>query len=175
MRRIDLLSLAIALGLLSGCATRQQLDRSLRVGEKPVKRPAAQQVPVHGFSVAITSRVPLRDSEGELLAVEPDQLWLATGKGVVAVSLQPIERVRIEIYPSDALVLTAWSLGGLLSTASHGFFLFVTAPLWLAVGTGVTISAYASNKLDVKPGEFDKLYQYARFPAGLPPGFVPAK
>jgi hypothetical protein len=173
VKRRRLIAVGLVWVALFGCATNnRRLDRSARMGEPAKVRPDVSAVPVRGFPVVVTSKVPALCVEGELLAVGTDRLYLATEKGLVGVPMRTILHVRLELYPSNALAMAAWSAGGFLSTASHGFFLLLTAPVWLVVGTAVTVHAYAANKRDIEPAEFDKLYQYARFPAGLPPGFV---
>lgn len=162
----------LVLGVLWGCAPTTRLDRSTIPGGDPEDGVSLSQVPARGFFVDVDNEDPFSDAEGELLAVEQDNLMLLTEDGAVAMPLRRVKRVRIELYPSDALVLAAWSVGGILSTVSHGFFLILTAPAWLILGGGLTIHSATTNKLDVEPGQFDKLYQFARFPAGLPSGYV---
>jgi hypothetical protein len=72
--------------------------------------------------------------------------------------------------------MSIWLGLGTLTTASHGLLATITAPAWAAGGVPALIHAALTNDLKVKPAAYGYLYQYARFPGGIPPHWrVPAR
>jgi hypothetical protein len=64
---------------------------------------------------------------------------------------------------------------GSVTTISHGFFLILTLPMWAGTGTIASVGASESNNLIVPLEDVDALFQFARFPQGMPPSFVQPK
>lgn len=117
---------------------------------------------------------------GELLAVEERALVLESRRGLQRIPLADIRSVSLSWYEASNAGVLGWNVLGTLSTLSHGFFLIFTAPLlWMVPGT---VNARGQSKqghesFDVSladPAVVQELVPYARFPAGLPPGFEPA-
>ena len=77
----------------------------------------------------------------------------------------------VRVYSNQGWVTLAWTVAGGLSTISHGFFLIVTAPAWAAVGGTVTAIEFSKGKVRAVPREGLRLHEFARFPAGMPPGW----
>jgi len=68
-------------------------------------------------------------------------------------------------------------LAGSLSTASHGVYLLFTLPIWLITTAGASYAHSAAGYVRAdyqKPlaAEIDKIRKWARFPQGLPPGYL---
>jgi len=159
--------------LVASCASSGQLDRGKGFGGDPAKDVSVDQVPVHGHEVRVEHRSDdgMVLTEGELLAVDAMHLWIRTRSGTITIPRGSIRAVEVELHPSGAVAAGLWTAGGTISTVSHGFFLVLTGPLWLITGISATSSAAASNDLEVKPRDLSELYQYARFPQGLPAGW----
>jgi hypothetical protein len=54
---------------------------------------------------------------------------------------------------------------------SHGGFLVLTLPLWLGTGIPVSVGEARSNDAVGKSEYFERLFEFARFPQGLPPKY----
>ena len=110
--------------------------------------------------------------EGELIAIGPDSVFVLVGDSLVARHLAGVRRVRVVGYDPKAGDLMNWTLGGTLSTVSHGFISIISAPVWLLVGSGITRGAARASEFNAPEYRrtWDDLKPYARFPQGMPPG-----
>lgn len=170
MRGIVVLPL-VALAL--GCGHTAPLNRGAESGSH--SDVAVDDVPVHGFD----ARVYLESGEtldGELLDVHKDWVALETSKADLRVSVAKIKEVRVTAYSNGPLVggLIAWSTSGAATTLSHGWFLIFTAPTWIVAGVSSAVAAAEDPDQSalVRAGRQTDLWQFVRFPQGLPPGFV---
>jgi hypothetical protein len=164
---------AVTLALApAGCTPRGSAVRSTSFGGEKTTVPVAD-VPVKGFSVDISSRGEPRS--GELLAVNPCFVYVLDEKQTIAVPLATVEAVNVELYPSHAGAVAGLTALGTASTLSHGMFLIFTAPVWLAVGIPSSVSLADRNDFDLHRSEAPMLFQYARFPQGLPARWPIAK
>ncbi len=118
--------------------------------------------------------------EGELLAIDEQTLWLfaeppeadeLTQPLLVSIPLKRVTAVEIEVHDSVSGTLGVITAVGTASTMSHGFFLILSAPTWLAFGIPSSLVDNSTGEIDVEPGQRAYLYQFARFPQGLPPMF----
>lgn len=110
---------------------------------------------------------------GELLGVDDEAVWLATDTGIQTVPLSDIVTFQIHLRQpkGDDAVSLIWGTLGMLTTPSHGYFFVYTAPLW-ALATGGAVAARVKTeviRLDATPENLGELYQFARFPQGIPP------
>lgn len=166
---------ALLLLALTACASKSWLDRSIPQGPiDHIEDPRAEidQVPVLGHRVVVFSRGGER-VRGELLAV--DTRYLSVQPEIGALVHVPVEQaasVRVVVRPRNAHFLVPWGIVGTVSTLTHGFALVLTAPTWMAMTAGFSVSSYAGGTLKVYSGDYDKLYQFSRFPAGLPFAFL---
>jgi hypothetical protein len=158
-----------------GCAS-LPLDRSVPLG-KPTDAPPIYEVPVRGYLVDV-ELVAGCSHTGELLAADQKRLWLEAGDSddatlrTLEVPLGSIDSVRIEVHESDSATIGGWMAIGAVSTVTHGFFLILTLPAWALTG-GLASGLEAGNN-DAEASSADEqgfLYQYARFPQGLPEAF----
>jgi hypothetical protein len=131
---------------------------------------AVADVPVKGFQVVVDRR-DADDVTGELLAAPRDGLWVLTPTGTRWVPLEEIERVSVNLYSNLGWATLAWTIAGAGSTLSHGFCLVLTAPAWAGVGGVVTGVEFGKGRARASSRDALYLYQFARFPAGLPPGW----
>lgn len=157
--------------LCAACAIQPSIDRGRTIGS-PVRNARIEDVPVRGFDVVVVAAE--RDVSGELLAIDAQQLWvLEDPEGepqLVSIPRAEVDKVSVEVFPSGAATTWTWTAVGTLSTASHGFFLIFSAPIWLATGVPVSVDQIVSNDLDLtRRSQLDALHQFARFPQGMPP------
>src|SRR5262249_32903974 len=112
-----------------------------------------------------------RHETGELIAADSDRFWILTNEPrLVTVPVASVERAWFGVYSTNEGALGAWTGVGSLSTISHGAFLIISFPVWLAVG--VTASAVESGRglVTYPPTKLAVVRRYARFPQGLPAG-----
>jgi len=112
------------------------------------------------------------DVEGELIAVDPDTVFVMSRTGLVAVPKAAVRRATLVAYDAQWGGLAGWAVLGTLSTVSNGGFLILTAPLWIIVSTSATASRSRAPMVELgeKGDRWEKLRLYARFPQGMPPG-----
>ena len=172
MKRALVLALV---GPLAGCAGHYgTTNRADAFTGNPDHEVRVEDVPVRGFEIEIGT-YQSRDVSGELIAVDARDVFVLEGTRLTIVPRSSVRVVAIELYPSGSGGAALWTVGGTLSTVSHGFFLLLTAPIWIATGTGQAISAARSNDRVMGPGGLDRLRSFARFPQGIPPGFRPGQ
>jgi hypothetical protein len=164
--RATLLAVLLA---TSACKTANP-DRTLHLGQ-PEQDVRVGEVPVRG-SLAKVKRVS-EEFVAEVLAVDEESLWLQHEGKEIQVPRALIQRVEIELYPSKAAETGIWTGFGTASTLSHGFFLLISAPVWLITGITASVSAARANTVVFEPHQLDLLQQYARFPQGMPPATTP--
>ena len=142
---------------------------------------AYQQSPAQAESTAYGGWISLEGGDkhhrvlasGELIAVHSDSVFVLGDSGCVALRLADVKRGRFEAYQPSTGGLSAWTLLGTLSTASHGVGAVISAPVWILVGSLATGSASRSGTRQVPTephASWSQLADYSRFPEGLPPG-----
>lgn len=154
---------AVALGVLSACAT----------ATAPVNwLPAPCDVAVQGFGgwAEVRTRLgaPVARTDGELVALDRDTMFVLTATQLVAVPVASVVDVKLTAYRSGSSWLAAWTLLGVLSTASHGLVLILSAPLWVVVGS-ISTAAESYVPQETERGvAVARLRPFARFPQGMP-------
>lgn len=137
-----------------------------------LEAPGAAQSNVYGSWIRLRFDADRPDVDGELLAVEPDSVYVLGMDGIVsAVGLGDVDRADLYAYDPALGGANAWVGLGMLGTLSNGYFSAFTLPLWSLVG-GIALGAdrrAAAPKVG-KPPEWEAVRRYARFPQGLPPG-----
>lgn len=171
--RLALLA-GVALALATGCgaaANEQYLDRENGVGGTPTTANIAD-VPVHGAQVYV-EQSDGSETEGELLAADAKGVTvLEPADDISHVDARNIQSVEVILYHSGSSVTAAWTVFGTLSSLSHGMWAIFSMPVWILTGTIASANARSDSKLAVDRFELDALHQFARFPQGLPPGFI---
>ena len=165
MTRTGLAAASVVLAL--GCAPRL-LDRTRIAGESGNAGIEVSEVPVRGFEVEVATRAE-RWYTGELLAVDERALWVEIDGVERRIPRGDVQRVIVAVRPSYGGAYAGWGAIGTASTLSHGFWLVLTAPAWL--GTWIPIVAYESGagSDQALADGLDALFQYARWPQGMPP------
>ena len=103
---------------------------------------------------------------GELVAITGDTVFVA-GTSLHAVCSTDILSARLVTY--DAKDLGGYVLLGTVSTISNGWFLVLTAPMWL-IGGSIAASCRTYEPIMDFPAEpLMHFVPYARYPQGLPP------
>ena len=107
---------------------------------------------------------------GELIAVEEDSVYVLTPARLVGVSKADIASARLYTFAPNTASLALWTVLGSLSTASHGFLLPLSLPVWIIAGTAMTVSESHAPEVKVPGESWGNVRVFARFPQGLPPG-----
>jgi hypothetical protein len=108
--------------------------------------------------------------EGELLAIQADSIFILEHGACFGLPTGQVSEAKLMGYDANKGPLAAWTLFGTLSTASHGAFLIISAPVWVIAGTGATASQSRAPQTIVTPATWETARAYARFPQGLPEG-----
>lgn len=113
-------------------------------------------------------------TSGELLAVEDDNVVyvMADGDRIVAIPDRNVLSARLVRFNPQAGVVAGLTMGGVLSTVSNGWALIFTAPAWILAGTAATAARSHEPEMELHKHNWKPMLPYARFPAGLPPGFL---
>ena len=160
--------LMLVVFLVSGCAGNPTPE---------LWRPSAAQAlhVTRGSWVVVEPRPAEADTSemshvaGELIAIDDDAIHVLTAGGLRSVARSSPHRITVVGYGTPGGSVAVWAVAGGVSTLSHGAFLLFTAPMWAVVGTWAALSESGAG--DVHDENIARAF--ARFPQGLPPGFVP--
>ncbi len=118
-----------------------------------------------GYSMALGEFIGLRDSA----------VFLLTEKGYLKmIPMKDVRNATLFIHENNGGKAALTTFLGTVSTISNGFYLLITAPIWIISGTILTVQA--SNKGNYYQAEpdfawWDSFKLYARFPQGIPENF----
>ena len=152
--------------LLTSCVTTSAPDDWTAAPVEMESTTYGSWVDVPYFNAAGTTDTTL----GELIAVSPDSLYvLPLEEDLHAIARADVIAADLEIMAYDANwgYLATWTTLGSLSTASHGFLLAFSFPIWLIAGSAAT-SVQSRRPVYTNPS-VEVLQRFARFPQGLPP------
>lgn len=107
---------------------------------------------------------------GELLAVRHDEVIILDAMNFVQrFPIAQIARARLWKWRRDGS-FGVWGTVGALTTASHGFFLIFTFPMWVVTASiSGALDSHAQH-IDVPDAAWDELVPWSRFPQGIPDG-----
>lgn len=158
-------SLVVCLAL-TGCITNPD----------PREPKGLEQIQRQGYGGWI--EVELRDNRvvrGELLAVEGNTLFvLDLAHKISRVQLSEVTGAALYTYHSEG-GFGVWGLLGTLSTASHGFLLALSAPVWM-ISAGIAAGVESRHvRLRYPQDGIESFSAWARFPQGMPVPKAPSK
>jgi hypothetical protein len=156
---------AIACAALVAACRHGDIDRSAGFGGSPTTA-NIEDVPVKGFPVAVATANGT--VSGELLAVGETEIHVLEDRGTRSIAIADVRSVSVELYPSRGGAMVLWTALGTVSTLSHGLLLIFSAPTWVVVGATTAGVSGLNNDIDIPRDKLPKLWQFARFPAGLP-------
>lgn len=152
--------------LLAGCAGTGAPRGWLSTAAEAQKESKGAWIKIEYLSGA--SKRPI---QGEFFAVNTETVYVGTAAGLIAIPLSDIKKARLATYDSQYRKLSVWTLLGSLSTASHGWGLFLSAPVWI-IGGSLAAAAQSHKPIESFPdSDWNELKKFARFPHGLPEGF----
>jgi hypothetical protein len=109
---------------------------------------------------------------GELISATPEYVHILrigqSGAALVYLRTRQIANAKVYTYESEGGHGLSGLLG-VLSTATHGFVLILTAPIWI-LSASIAAAAESSHVLVEYPDEdIPTIAKWARFPQGIPP------
>lgn len=111
-----------------------------------------------------------RRSQGELIAVTADSVWVLEERGGVVMATAAVRTGKLTAYAAQTGNAATWTVVGTLATISNGAFLIFTAPMWIIGGTLVTGNESRAPERSHPSLTWEGLAPYARFPQGMPAG-----
>lgn len=153
----------------TGCAT-----TSAPRGWLPSSGEVQEQA--YGGWIEIDTQRGLQDGffHGELIAVDTDTVYVLAvhTPHLSAVAIRDVREARMFRYSSGWGLLGGWTLLGILSTASHGVNLALSAPVWILVGTAAAVAQSYTPVLKYQGHSWEAFGAFSRFPQGLPPALA---
>jgi len=157
-------SLCLLAVLKTGCATSIAPKRWL-----PNPSEAQSQAFGAWMTVEYGSEAGTKISDGELIAVQENNVYLLTKDGIAVISTDKVQNAMFAIYKEKKIV-GLWAFLGTLSTISHGWYLILSAPTWAITGIVSAIGESKSGLNKYPDLSWQEIKKYARFPQGIPKG-----
>ena len=123
------------------------------------------------IQVDLKNNSELQAISGELVAVETDSLFILNEKQLYSVSWDQVSKAKLTIFDSKYYNLVPWTVFGTISTISHGFYLVLSAPVWILTGTIATVYQSKVPQIEYPKKPKTLFNKYARFPQGIPHNF----
>lgn len=126
---------------------------------------------VHGAWIEIRYHDPESQgrARGEFLAVG-DSIYVLTAESLRVVPTAIVHGAELATFAAHGGDFVSWTLVGILSCASHGFFAALSVPVWLIAGSICTAGQNSTGFAAFPRRSWPELRRFARFPQGLPPG-----
>ena len=171
----QLVALVTAASLVSGCAV-----RNAPRGWVPYAQDAAREAYGGWIQLELAGQTSTPLVTGELLAVSEDSIYTLRDTVVTAVPVRSLGKATLEYYDPRSGDVGQIVLAGTLLTFTHGWWLIITAPLWIIVGTPSAavlshdgmVNVSADDSMRAGKGRrvptWRDLRLHARFPQGLP-------
>jgi hypothetical protein len=148
---------------LSGCASNSAPEGWLLP-------PVEVQSGAHGGWIELRhAGAEERNTDGELIAVSADSVWVLVRERGVVVPTAAIAEGKLTLFAAQKGGLSGWVVGGTLATLSNGVFLIFTAPMWVIGGSLAVGAESRAPERNHPPLNWAELAPFARFPQGLPP------
>ena len=126
----------------------------------------------HGgwISLRVQGATPRMVHQGELLAVSADSIFELEDSTCVGLATAQVADATLMGYDSNKGLVGLWTAAGTLSTASHGWGLVLSAPVWLITGITSTAAQSRAPRLRFKSANWQQARAFARFPQGFTQG-----
>jgi len=162
-------ALALLLLATAGCVAGNKLQRWESPGGS-VPTLDVEDVPVTGAHIDVDAEG--QTTKGELLAVDAMHFWVLPEQSTTwtPVHRATVTAVHVRLYDTYPGVNAGLMVAGIATTLANGYFLLVTAPVWVILGSVSIVSAAAARYYPVDSADYNLLPQFARFPEGMPPG-----
>lgn len=136
--------------------------------------PDQLQVDSYGGWLVVTSLSGKRTTvvEGEFIGLRDNFVCvLPVERKAMMISMDSILSARLQVHAKQHGRIAGWTSLGVISTLSHGFYLIITAPVWIV--SGIISAASVSREGDYETDRPDLAWwkdmaRFARFPQGIP-------
>jgi hypothetical protein len=142
-----------------GCASTNEPSRWL---------PASEDLPSDVYGGWISVESDGENLAGELIAISGDTVFLADTL-LRTIPIAHMLSARLVSY-EVGYGMGAGAFFGSVSTASNGWFLMLTFPMWLIGGSIAGVSRTFDPIIDYPNTRLDGFIPFARYPQGIPPG-----
>ncbi len=163
LNRYRVILMLVTLIHISGCA-------STTAPQGWLPRPSVAQHEGFGGWISVGYRTGdlKRTIQGELIAIDLNQVFILTVEALTSISTDSIYDMKLTAYNAEHGQLAGWTCLGILSTISHGAFLVLSAPAWIIGGSCVTGTRSHEPQITYPEKSLEAFRAYARFPQGLP-------
>ena len=158
MRFIIIISITL---MMNNCASTSAPTGWLPTAEESVINPTGGWIDIEHMTGTITS--------GELISIQEDSIFLfPLSSQLVSIPIDKIKSAKLAKYHSQLSKITQWAGLGTLSTLSHGFWSFFSAPVWIITGLRDGRKNSRSAILEYPDVPLSDFSKFARFPQGIP-------
>ncbi len=169
--RALMILIASALTVFVGCASVQAPH-----GYLPDASNAQKNVYGGWITLEYSAGNAVETTDGEFIAFQDSSAYVLTEFRLIRIPSTDIKRASLDIYSKNTLLFALWTVAGTATTATHGWYLIISAPLWLLTGIPSTISESMDGRLaEEKPSIswWLSTSKFSRFPQGIPKGIDP--
>ena len=154
---VSLFAIVLAAVFFGGCAATHEPSNWL---------PDANDVGTDAYGSWIEVKTRTGPVNGELIATTLDSVFVADPL-LHGFSTSDVVSARVVLYSANDL--WAAPMFGPILTVSNGWFLAITAPMWIIGGTIAATSRSFDPIVDYPRTPLKEFRRYARFPLGVPP------
>jgi len=161
--------LAFSFLLITGCATTYAPEAYLPDTDD------VQTETYGGWLTLVTIPDILKPEEkwmqysGEFISLDEDNVYLLYDS-LYLIPKKKISSSIIELDEKNSTEYGLWTAGGTAATVSNGWFLIITAPLWLLAGIPTTIGESVRDRYETEyPDDeyWESIKKFSRFPQGI--------
>lgn len=166
MRRAALM--AVMTWYAAGCSTPFVVHGS----RDAVRDPSAAGSPDEVFGETVRVTLARERYLGELIDCDGEGVYLRVHtnfeRAWMRLAWSEVQLLEVE-RSSLGPAMLGWTIGGALSTITHGFWLLISGTVWAVTG-GISTAVSWNPRHTVH--NCDDARRFARFPQGMPPGFA---
>lgn len=115
-------------------------------------------------------------ADGEFIAFQDSSVYVLTEFRLIRIPSKDVRRASVDIYSKNTLTFALWTVAGTASATTHGWYVIISAPLWLLTGIPSTISESMDGRLErgnPSTSWWLSASKFSRFPQGIPKGIDP--
>lgn len=152
----------------AGCGTPYVLHGSRDV----VRDPSVADSPDEVFGETVRVTLARERYFGELIDCDRDAVYVRVHTNVerawARLAWSDVHLLEVE-RSSLGPAMLGWTIGGAFSTITHGYLLVISGAVWAIAGGISTAVSWNPRQILLN---CDDARRFARFPQGMPPGFV---
>ena len=161
---------AFSFCLIIGCATTYAPEAYLPDTDDVQTETYGGWITLVTMPDSLSSEEKWMQYSGEFISLDEENVYLLYD------SLYRIPKIKIyssiiELDEKNSTEYGLWTAGGTAATISNGWFLILTAPLWLLGGIPATVGESVRDRYETEYPDsvyWMNVQKFARFPQGLP-------